>query len=174
MLSVHNTIKKLCLKLKQTKLIKPSKKQLEWWLCDSCSDTHLVSQAYVKCHDLHINCTQCITIGTAGRASFVTDGIVEVLVQMHDVHSKEHTLMLDMHMCNIGNKCLLNTAALMHKGWFFMLCANDNRSDSSFMVALDGVVFPIGQDPHGMPVLLTEGAPIDMEAKPLLLHKVAK
>ena len=174
MLSVLDAIEKLCLKLKQTKPIKLSKKQLEQWLCDLCSDTHLMSQAYVKHHSLHIDCTQRITIGTAGGASFVTDSVVEVPVRMRDVHSKEHTLMLDMHMCDIGDKCLLDTAALMCKGWFFVLCANDDGSDGSFMAAPDGVVVPIGQDPHGMPVLPTEGAPIDMKVKPLPLHKFAK
>ena len=54
-----------------------NKEELERWLMDSCTDTVHVSRAYAKRHGLKIDTATRLRIGSAGGATFVTDGVVD-------------------------------------------------------------------------------------------------
>ena len=136
------------------------------WLCDSCIDTDLVSREYAKRAGLDIDTTVRIRIGTAGGASFLTDGVATVKLPIIDVKGDNYTLKIRAHVADIGSKCLVNTAGLGRKGYIFVHGGDDKGVDGSLMMAPNGAVFVLCQDECGMPILPTEGAPIKTSSAP--------
>ena len=65
-----------------------SKDELERWLMDSCTDTVLISRTYAKRHGLKIDTATRLRIGTAGGATFVTDGVVDFELMAKTLHGK--------------------------------------------------------------------------------------
>ena len=61
------------------------------WLCDSCTDTDLVSRDFATKEKLDIDTTVRIRIGTAGGASFLTDGVATVKLPIIDTKGNKHT-----------------------------------------------------------------------------------
>ena len=62
------------------------------WLCDSCTDTDLVSRDFATREKLDIDTTVRIRIGTAGGASFLTDSVATVKLPIIDIKGSKHIL----------------------------------------------------------------------------------
>ena len=139
------------------------------FLCDSCSDTHLLSLDWVRANGLEKRIDRAVvrTIGTADRTKvFKTAGILDAELRLRDKDGKWHHLMLTWHVAEIGSKSLVNTTQLRKAGWRFVQETNHAGEDGTYLEAPDGVVFPLGADDHGMPILPTEGAPIMKGSNP--------
>jgi hypothetical protein len=140
----------------------------ERWLCDSCTDTHLVSIDYLKRVGLldKVDRTKRVSMGTAGTG-FTTQGQVRVPIKMREHGQKTwHTLELVMQAHDMGDKCLVNIMELQSEGWKVVLERNRSGQAGSFMIAPDGVMFALHLDCNGMPILPTRGAPIATYSKP--------
>ena len=75
-----------------------------------------VSRLSPRREKLDIDTTVRIRIGTAGGASFLTDGVATVKLPIIDVKGHKHILEIRAHVADIGKKCLVNTAGLARQG----------------------------------------------------------
>ena len=99
------------------------------WLCDSCTDTDLVSRDFATREKLDIDTTVRIRIGTAGGVSFLTDGVATVKLPIVDIKGSKHILEIRAHVADIGKKCLVNTAGLARQGYIFVHGGDDKGAD---------------------------------------------
>ena len=113
-----------------------------------------------------------IRIGTAGGASFLTDGVATVKLPIIDVKGDKHTLEVRAHVADIGRKCLVNTAGLGRKGYIFMHGSDDQGINDSLMMVPNRAVFALCQDECRMLILPTEGVPVKTSSAPAGLRSV--
>ena len=168
MLAVRDTIERYV-------FLSPSKDAFIF-LCDSCTDTDLISIDYVKAKGLEqqINKAVRINMGTASNGSaFKTIGTIECTIEIECVNKKWHTLTKTWHVADIGKKCLVNTTELCRQGWKFVQQFNADGSAGTCMIAPDGVVFALDADSHGMPILPTRDRHVIAKSKPPTLRKLA-
>ena len=100
----------------------------------------------------------------------MTDGVVDFELMAKTLHGKMKPVKLRGHVADIGAKCLINTAHLARQGYILAQGMDKDGIDGSFMMDPDsGVVWPMSQDDHGMPILETDGAPIHVSSKPVRL-----
>ena len=98
----------------------------------------------------------------------MTDGVVDFELMAKNLHGKMKPVKLRGHVADIGAKCLINTAHLARQGYIIAQGMGKDGIDGSFMMDPDsGVVWPMSQDDHGMPILETDGAPIRVSSKPI-------
>ena len=145
------------------------------WLCDSCTDTDLVSHDFATREKLDIDTTVRIRIGTAGGASFLTNGMATVKLPIIDIKGSKHILKIRAHVADIGKKCLVNTVGLAQQGYIFVHGGDNKGTDGTFMMSPSKAVFALSQDECGMLILPTKGAPIKTSSAPAgLMAQVAR
>ena len=157
----------------------PDEPPTRWkFLLDSCSDTHLLSHSWVKARGFEERIDKNVVrnMGTAKKGNnFRTLGMIRGLeLEVQDDRGQWHVIVLNFHVADIGDKCIVNTTALKHAGWKFMQSLNKDGSEGSCMVAPDGRVFPTHEDDHGMPILPTRDAPMVAKSKPSGLRALAE
>ena len=171
MVAMRDTIDKWC-------FLAPKAKDEAWrFLCDSCTDTHLLALSYVKAKGLEnkINKSVVRNIGTANAGvAFKAVGTLELELEIRDIRGTWHTLVLTWHVADIGHKCLVNTTDLRKAGWRFVQQNNPDGTDGTCLIAPDGAVFALGGDDHDMPILPTRSAPVVCGSKPSTLRRVAE
>ena len=139
------------------------------WLLDSCSDTNLISREAVTSLGLwdKVDKSRRISMGTAGPDGFRTEGAVLVPLPINPYKRKQqHTVELDMHVADMGDKCLVSQQVLKRNGWKIVDELNKHGQHGAFLIAPDGVIFALHEDEHGFPMLDTDGAPIAEWSKP--------
>ena len=96
----------------------------------------------------------------------MTDGVVDFELMAKTLHRKMKPVKLRGHVADIGAKCLIHTAHLARQGNIIAQGVGKDGIDGSFMMDPDsGVVWPMSQDDHGMPILETDGVPTRVLSK---------